>query len=122
MQKLVLFLFTILVANVTLQAQCPEGDIFLNTQADVNQFALLYPNCEDIVENLFIGTFSLTPSDIDDLSPLSNIKSIGGNFDINNATLTSLEGLEMLTSVVGDLIIINNDALPGNAHFRHGMG
>jgi hypothetical protein len=46
--------------------------------------------------------------------PFTQLYSVGGSVDVSeNATLTSLEGLQRLRSIGGDFTLINNDALPG---------
>src|SRR5690606_3391430 len=59
--------------------QCQTRKVTLYSQADVNNFANNYPNCTEITGYLYIGG-----SDITDLSPLSNIQSVGGDLYIQS--------------------------------------
>src|SRR5690606_35315504 len=82
-------------------AQCPEGSVELYYQADVNNFATNYPNCTEITGFLYISGSTIT-----DLSPLSNIQSIGGFLEIvYNSQLTNLAALSNLTLFGGYLEI-----------------
>src|SRR5690606_20814268 len=98
-----LFLFFTLV----LKAQCPAGNVSLSSQAAVNNFATNYANCTEIS-----GYLSISGSTITDLSPLSNLTSVGGYLYIyNNSNLINLDGLSNLTSVGGLLVIGSNSNL-----------
>ncbi|RAJ97401.1 putative secreted protein (Por secretion system target) [Larkinella arboricola] len=84
--------------------QCPSGDVILVSQADVNQFP---PGCSNLPGGLLIRG-----DDIVDLSPLSNLQTIGGFLEIGyNGNLGSLTGLDNLTAVVGYLSIYFNNHL-----------
>ena len=52
--------------------QCPEGDIYLTTQEQIDSFAISFPGCITITSTLYIGN----SSSIFSLSPLQNITSI----------------------------------------------
>ncbi len=87
---------------------CPAGEIQLNSQADVNNFLVNYPNCTQIP-----GQLVISGPDITDLSPLANITSIEGYLIIGfNATLADLQGLSNLQSVGGNFTVGINPALP----------
>src|SRR5690606_1118206 len=89
------------------KAQCPTGDVGLYSQTHVNNFATNYPNCTEITGFLYINGITIT-----DLSPLSNIQSIGGFLEIgSNSQLTNLDGLSNLTEIGGDLTIQGNSQL-----------
>src|SRR5690606_19456474 len=95
-----LFLFS------TGKGQCPPGGITFSSQAEIDAFATNYPNCTET------GYLSISGSTITDLSPLSNLTSIGGYLNIyNNSNLTNLDGLSNLTSIGGFLDIYNNSNL-----------
>lgn len=89
--------------------QCPsQSTLTLSSQAEVDAFTTNYPNCTE--------PYSLTISgdDIVDLSPLSQITHIQEDLKIlNNALLTSLDGLNILTmgNSATYLIISNNTSL-----------
>src|SRR5690606_16971465 len=89
-----------------LKAQCLiTGDVYLTSQALIDNYANHYSNCTQILGDLYIST-------ITDLSPLSNLTSVGGSLYIyNNPNLTNLDGLSKLTSVGGGLDISNNSNL-----------
>lgn len=90
--------------------ECPTGDVVINTQEDLELFQTVYPNCTVIHGDLTImgdGWYS----EMEDLSELENIESILGDLNINFNGLTSLEGLNNLTQIAGDLVIIDNPML-----------
>ncbi len=87
-------------------------DYTFNTQAEIDNFGLLYRHCTDITLGSVVIGYSLgtASSDITDLSPLANIKTITGGLTIrNNPNLLSLNGLTALTSI-GELLNIQNNA------------
>lgn len=96
------------------QSCLPEG-IEFSTQAQIDSFQVNYPNCTQIEGNVTIYTSEW--GDITNLSGLSVLTSIGGNLEIINydfgtsSNLYSLAGLEGITAIGGDLIICNNSAL-----------
>src|SRR5690606_24969062 len=90
-----------------LKAQCPAGNVSLTSQTEVDAFATNYPNCTEVSGNLTIQGANIT-----DLTPLSNLTSVGEYLYIyNNSSLTNLDGLSNLTSVGGFLSIHNNLSL-----------
>ena len=101
--------------SASVQSQClPEGITF-TTQEEIDSFQVNYPGCTEIEGDVTIGGFN-NPTDITNLEGLSMVTSIGGSLLINslmagNQSLTSLEGLENLTSIGGDLVIENNETL-----------
>lgn len=97
------FLFS---SQLVLHAQCPLGGIYIVNQEDLDNFILDYPTCEVID-----GYVYMNGTDIVDLSPLSNIKTINGSLNISSTSVTTLSGLENLTYVGGDLYIVYNDNL-----------
>lgn len=104
-------------------AQCPPGNVFLATQAEVAQFAIDYPNCTQITGNLTIGGgISSAPGTLTDVSPISNITSITGNLFIqNNAALQNLNGLNIIT-VGGRLYIGGDNANNSNSQLQNVNG
>lgn len=86
------------------QAQCPTVALTFATQADVNGFPTTYPTCTVIPDGIDV---KIMGSDITDLSPLSQITSILGAFEIRNCPLlTNLNGLNNMT-------VSGNDPLDG---------
>jgi hypothetical protein len=91
-------------------AQCPPGNVVLTTQAQINQFAVDYPNCTIINGYLQIGAGNNTTpgSDITDLTPLGNITTVNNNLYIqNNAVLQNVDGLHIES--VGGFLFIGGD-------------
>lgn len=77
-------------------------DVGLTTQAQVNAFSATVIN----------GSFVISGADITDLTPLSTLTLVTGDFYIyNNQVLTNLDGLNNITSIGNDLIIDSNPAL-----------
>jgi len=70
-KNLFLCFFILIFCNVIVWAQCPQGHITLETQAQVDSFAVLYPDCTEIIGDLRIRRLDIMPTDISDLSPLS---------------------------------------------------
>lgn len=115
-----LFLFLFLLTNC-LNAQCPTGNVNLSSQADVVDFLTNYPTCTQIDGDLTIassvndisglvnitsvqGTLTITNSDITNLTGLSGLQTIGGDFEIfNNSMLTTIDGINQLQSIGGNL-------------------
>ncbi|MDX1410247.1 MAG: hypothetical protein R3330_18985, partial [Saprospiraceae bacterium] len=103
-----LFLMLLAVLSVSSwgHAQCPPGAVNIQDDQAAVQFLENYPDCQEIVAYLSIR------GDVTDLSPLSNITSVGTYLSVNNTTqLASLAGLEQITSVGTDLRISGNDLL-----------
>jgi len=101
-----LLLFAFIFNNA--QAQCPPGDVYLNSQEAVDEFIVLYPNCTEIEGWLTLGNVSGFGSQITSVVGLQNIEIIYGILYINelsNAALSetcfSLEGLSSLQSIGG---------------------
>ena len=99
-------LFSFLLTSVV-WAQCPPGNIIFTTQAQVDAFAVDFPNCTEIG-----GSLDISGSDITDLSPLQNLTQIGGSLTIDhNDQLKSLDGLENIQNVGFHLFIYKNNQL-----------
>ena len=83
----------------------PEGIVF-GTQASIDNFTNDYPGC-----NAIIGDLTILGDDIVFLNGLDVIQSVGGDLVITAATsLQRLEGLT-LDSVFGDFAIASNPSL-----------
>ncbi len=104
--KFSLFYFAILfliVCNVN--AQCPPaGDIYLNSQAELDTFVNQYPTCTTIDGKLTLQ------GDVNDITALENLTQLNGLI-VQNSALTSLEGLNNLSVINGDLKIGPNSSL-----------
>ncbi|SMC42204.1 T9SS type A sorting domain-containing protein [Moheibacter sediminis] len=99
-----------LIGSCCISAQCPTIDGYLqfNSQAEVNQFLVDYPNCTSLDGRLIIG--SNNTSDITDLTPFENLTSVKGLL-IQSTSLTNLVGLENLIDDDGELAIRYNNSL-----------
>ena len=95
------------IENTPMNEDCPLGDVNLFSQEEVDQFLIDYPNCTEISGNLYISFYAVST----DLSPLSNIQTVGGDLIIRYSGFTSIEGLEGLTSIAGNLDIRYNTEL-----------
>jgi len=95
MKKLVLFIFITLSYFDSISAQCPQGDITLSTQQEIDDFTSTYPGCTDLSGNLII----IEDSYISNLNGLGSITSVSGNLVIEKTHAPTLTGLENLTSV-----------------------
>lgn len=74
----------------------PEGNVTLNSQADIIAFGAL--KCKEIVGALEINDM-LSPDPICDLQPLKGLKEIGSSMVVNSDCLTNLSGLDKLKSI-----------------------
>lgn len=90
MKNIYLLPFAILFACKVF-AQCPNTDITLATQAQVDNFKVTYPNCKE--PSQFI---SVTGTGIIDLNGLSNLTKIN-LLNITNTSIINLSGLSNLT-------------------------
>ena len=108
MKKLYILLIALLIASsVRAQSCLPEGFTF-TTQDQIDGFQSNYPGCVSIEGDVIIKG----GNDITDLTGLNVLTSVGGNLAISfNYLLTSLDGLEGLNSIGGDLNIFGNDSL-----------
>lgn len=109
--KLQVLLFCLLNIQLAITQTCPQGSVFINTQAQVEAFASQYPNCEELPEGL-----SIMGADVVSLEGFNNIKSILGSFSISNTeNLKNLEGLNNL-EIIHDFIRIQGN--PGLQSFE----
>jgi Secretion system C-terminal sorting domain/Receptor L domain len=104
MKKNLLLLATfpfLLSWGTTAQTCLPDGITF-STQEQIDSFPFNYPGCTQILGDVTIN--ASFPWAIFNLDSLSQIKSIGGDMSVyGNDALTSLSGLDNLTSIGGDL-------------------
>jgi hypothetical protein len=101
---LIIILF-IVEASTRAQSCLPEG-IEFTTQAQIDSFQVNYPGCSEIE-----GNVTIQADEIVNLNGLSVVTSISGDLIIepynwSNNLLNSLNGLESLTSVGGSLEIM----------------
>ncbi len=126
-----IYVCLVLFIPSTLQSQpcLPEGITF-TTQAQIDNFQILYPNCTEIEGSLTIegiditnllglnvitnvqGTFYvLWDSLLTSLEGLENLSFIGGSLDINGTVLYSLTGLNSLTYIGESLRVLGGDSI-----------
>lgn len=80
-------------------SQCPDEDIVLNNQGEVEDFIRDFSDCENLPGDLFIG------AEIVDLSDLSFLKSINGSLKIIDTRISDISNFAKLKVIGGDLII-----------------
>jgi len=82
-----------------------EGDINITVQADLDALALPYTH--------ITGKLRIKGADVTDLSKLSDLREVGKNLEIidGNTSLVSIEGLNSLQKVKGNLWIRRNPLL-----------
>ena len=103
------------VLNVTDLPSCLQGAITFSSQAQIDAFPINYPGCAQILGNVIID--DAITGNITNLNGLAQIEFIRGSLEIkNNAALTSLIGLNSLTTIIGIdgggfLNIFNNPSL-----------
>ncbi len=106
----ILFTFLLLVLSQQgMAADCSEENISLGTQEDVDGFQATYGTCDTVT-----GDLTIVPSNemqIDDLTGVSTIKSIGGNLLVRGTSVTNLDALKTLRNVNGSLTIEFNENL-----------
>lgn len=79
----------------------PYGNYYFSNQVEVDSFQVYYQNCTEL-----LGSVIIAGDDIVNLHGLSGVTSIGGNLSmINNELLTGLEGLNDLQTIGGALNI-----------------
>lgn len=85
----------------------PYGSYYFRSQSDIDNFQLVFPNCSGLY-----GSVGISGNDITSLSGLDIVTSIGGGLGIGSSnSLTSLTGLDNLTSIGGGLDIGSNISL-----------
>ena len=89
MKNLTILICTLLFYQITAISQpcLPEGITF-TTQAQINSFQTIYPDCTEIVGDVLIIGWSIT-----NLDGLNVLTSIGGNLLIG---ITSINGMGWL--------------------------
>jgi uncharacterized repeat protein (TIGR01451 family) len=109
---------------------CQVGDIFLNSQVRVDNFYSNYPGCDSFEGSIFIDGQDISNLDglralaqikgelsiqncpeLKDLDGLNNLVTTGTFYLSANHNMKSLQGLDKLKMVEGDLDIAFNDAL-----------
>lgn len=108
MKKLCLLAITLIAINIHLWAQsCIPTIIIFYTQAQIDNFQNDYPGCSAIE-----GEVIITGEEILNLNGLNVLTSIGGNLSIDGTTeLTDFHGLDNLTTIGGYCFIGPNYGL-----------
>ena len=113
MKKITLLFILAFIIQITAFSQsCLPDGITFSTQAEIDNFQTNYPGCTEIE-----GDVEINGEDINNLNGLSVLTTIGGYLQIGdyhfstNLDMTSLAGLENLTSIGGDLVIRRNNSL-----------
>lgn len=90
----VIFIISIVItfAKATI-AQCPDDLICFN-QSNIDQFLIDYPDCTEIS-----GALILTGDNIEDLSPLSQIETVGSLILSGCGSLLNLDGLQSIQHI-----------------------
>jgi len=85
---------------------CPIGDLTFNTQQQIDDFPTNYPGCTVMPYSITINGAGVT-----NLNGLSQLTTINGDLRIMESSLTNLSGLGALASLGGNFIVSNNAAL-----------
>lgn len=104
MKTITIMLLVLLTFHSASAQSCfPEGIAF-STQSQINSFRTDYPGCTQVEGDLIISGYN-----INSLSGLSVITSIGGNLIIEcNEELTNLTGLDNVVFIGSDLYVEGN--------------
>lgn len=110
---IILFFLSFGYTAILTAQDCPVtgGDIVFNTQENIDDFIIDYPNCTNLNYDILIAD-GFPPFPIQNLDGLRNIVSINGDLTISGCVgLTSLSGFANLSTVSGDILIEDNPNL-----------
>lgn len=97
-------------------SSCLPDGITFSSQSEIDNFQVNYPGCTSIMG----GVVTISGSDITNLNGLSVLTSIVGILEIKGCNnLTSLSGLDNLTSIGSHLYIHLNPSLTGLSALNH---
>ncbi|SMC74881.1 T9SS type A sorting domain-containing protein [Moheibacter sediminis] len=97
--KIIVSLFLIVFSLFILKAQCPTGTLTINSQSQIDQFIIDYPNCQEINASIRI----LNAPSVTNLNGFQNLTSINGLLEIYNCSnLTDITGLSNLERINDD--------------------
>lgn len=106
MKRILLSLLGLFCFCIVRAQSCLPDGITFDSQESIDNFASNYPLCTEIEGDVTIEEY------VNDLSGLSMITSIGGDLEvINNSTLLSMEGLNNLNYIGGNTSISSNPKL-----------
>lgn len=84
---------------------CPPGDIYFQSQQELEDFAQSFPNCTDIAGQLYIDSDN---GSVISLAPLKRVKSVRGGLNIYITFVADLHGLDSLQTVHGGFHLVDN--------------
>jgi len=113
MKKFTVFIILILFVQFSAISQsCLPKGIEFNTQAQVDSFQYNNPNCTEIEGPVTISSGPNFADKIMNLNGLSVLTSLLGDLNIDECVLLSnLSGLDNITHIGGDLLISSNDSI-----------
>ena len=93
-------------------AQCPTGNVTISSQADADNYALNYGNCDTLPGDLTITGVWAYPGPAD-LSGFADLDMITGTFTFeqNQVGVRDFSGFNSLDRIGGDLLVSNNQYL-----------
>ncbi len=101
MFKTIITSILIIAIGYNVNSQCLPNGIVFETQDQIDNFQMNYPGC-----SVILGDVTIKHDDITNLNGLSVITEIIGGLEIrNNSNLGSLSGLDNLTKVGGNVTI-----------------
>lgn len=104
-----IFLIALLPHSLSAQGCLPLG-ITITSQSEIDNFATDYPNCNYVFKDVIIEESAT--GNITNLNGLSVLDSINGSLIIqNNSSLNDLTGLTQLEAIGGSFKLINNGSL-----------
>ena len=95
MKKILAILIVLLFSGILQSQSClPEGIVF-NTQSQIDNFQVSYPGCREIM-----GDVRISGDNINNLNGLNILTSIDGDLEINTTHyLPALQGLDNLVYI-----------------------
>ncbi len=127
MNRFLITIILIFIGSFGYSQPCPSGNLFIYSQADLDEFVANYPDCTeleglDIYASSFEGLDNITHindgglgiygTEVMNFAGLENLEYIGGHLYIEDChSLVSLEGINNLVNVGGDVFIVGNDNL-----------
>lgn len=113
MRHTLIYLLIVLLCPAYSVAQCPDGDIILDSQAKIDSFRSMYPNCTEIQSDLIVGIYDVdldTTSNIQNVDSLISIQSVMGSiYILQNDSIEDLKGLDSLVNVSSNFVVAYNN-------------
>ena len=99
------------IRNTLGRSTAIRGNLIIGPSSDITDLSPL-SFLTEVTGNFMIGTFNNGNAGLDSIADFSSLGSIGGNFDIrNNSSLTYTGNFPVLKSIGGRYLLGNNDAL-----------